>query len=192
MQFILIRHGQSVANAINSAGQLFFTGQWDCPLTDLGREQAAALRGNPLLDGMDICYCSDLLRARETALGFMESGMIHPDARLRERSLGVFDGKAEAELRRDDRYSAYFSDPEFSQFRHGFSVRAPGGENYTDVCRRVGSLLAEIRQMEYGKVVLVSHYCAIRCIMRELQGLSDEETLSIRVPNCSPILVDVP
>ncbi len=192
MQFILIRHGQSVANAINSGGQLFFTGQWDCPLTDLGREQAAALKGNPLLEGADICYCSDLLRARETAQGFMESDMIRVDSRLRERSLGVFDGKAEAELRLDARYSAYFSDPELSRFRHGFSVRAPGGENYTDVCRRVGSLLAEIRQMKYDKVVLVSHYCAIRCIMRKLKGLTDEETLSIRVQNCCPIVVEVP
>lgn len=62
MYLYLVRHGQSEGNARG----LFF-GQWDCPLTGLGREQAAQAAEKLRERSFARCCASDLSRAWETA-----------------------------------------------------------------------------------------------------------------------------
>ncbi len=188
MKIILIRHGESVANAIRDDKDKIFIGQWDCELTELGKQQALNLRDDPLIKDADMFFCSDLKRAVETAR-LITDGKIIADKRLRERSLGCFEGKNIEETINSHLYDDYFSDPELSRFRHGFSAKAPGGENYTDVCSRVSSFLYETDK-SLRKIVVVSHFCAIRCIIKTVNNLSDEETLKIKVRNCEPIVLD--
>ncbi len=91
--FYLIRHGQSTANVRHiTAGGLF-----DCPLTDLGCQQARNLA--PLLKAnmlpLPSCiYHSTMIRARDTAQ-YLNEGLgldMVPDFDLREHDLGVWDG----------------------------------------------------------------------------------------------------
>lgn len=189
MELVLIRHGESLANAIKEDKDKIFIGQWDCDLTERGRHQAAALKGSPLLKNTDAVYCSDLKRAVDTAALLSD---IKPviDKRLRERSLGDFEGRLVNEIEANPLYEKYFTNPEYTDFRHGFSAKAPGGENYTDVCKRVSSFLNELDE-NFNKVIIVSHFCAIRCIIKTVKSLSEEETLKLKIYNCDPIILNV-
>ena len=113
------------------------------------------------------------------------------DPRLRERSLGEFEGRRILELRQTPAYEKYFTDPAYASFRNSFTVKAPGGETYTEVCARVRPFLEELCRSGCRRAVVVSHCIAIRCMLMLLRGLSEEETLSLRVPNCSPIRVEL-
>lgn len=187
MELILIRHGESTTNAIQDPEKRIFTGQFDCGLSAKGMQQALKLSDDPLLVNADVWFSSDLRRAVETARLITDRD-ITIDKRLRERSLGDFEGKTVEEIKHDPLYSKYFHDPEYSQFRHGFKAKAPNGENYSDVCERVSSFLKELNG-NYGKAVIVSHSCAIRCIIKTVERLSCEETLHIMVKNCEPVAV---
>ena len=168
MELVLIRHGESIGNALRGESAVY-TGRWDCNLTGRGYQQAKSLNGNPLLENIDAWYSSNLM----------------------ERSLGEFEGLTIESVKKDPRYIKYFADPEFMQFRNSFTVKAPGGESYGDVCERVRDFLQELACKDYKKVAIVTHHCVIRCIVKILNNLSEEETLSFKVNNCEPISVQL-
>lgn len=98
----LVRHGRTSYNAAHK-----LQGQVDIPLDDLGLWQvscaANALRKRfvePKSDHKQIVISSDLTRAMQTAHAFADPlGLeVHPDARVRERSFGQWDGRAVSEL----------------------------------------------------------------------------------------------
>ena len=189
MTLILIRHGESRANEIDKTEPLF-CGRWDIPLTGHGKEQARALQGHPAILGADALFSSPLLRAIETAKEFYD-GEIFVDDRLTERTLGAFDGRKIQELKADPAYLHYFTDPRLADFRASFTTRAPGGENYADVTARVSSFLEDLKKKPYKKVVIVSHYAAIRCMIKLAKNLSEEETLALKISHCEPIRLEL-
>ena len=188
MELILIRHGESEANAITDDEKKIYIGRWDCALTEKGRQQALGLRGHPELQNADAWYCSDLKRAEETAR-LMGGCSIIPDSRLAERSLGDFEGRRVEEIKNSPLYREFFTDPALSLFRHSFSAKAPNGENYSDVSRRVSSFLKDLDR-GLDRVVIVSHFCVIRCIIKEVNCLSEEETLNLKAYHCDPLVVE--
>ena len=191
MQVIFVRHGESENNVLNRGNYKLFSGQMDCPLTDLGHQQAAALRGNEIFTDAEVFFVSDLRRAKDTASYFADPAKTVYEQCLRERSLGEFQGKTVGEVQSDPRYEKYFTDPEWMRFRHSFTVKAPGGENYTDLCDRIRPFCEALRRSDYKKVVIVAHFCIIRCLMKELRGLSEEETLRLMIPNCEPVSIEI-
>lgn len=189
MELVLIRHGESLGNALKDESAVY-TGRWDCNLTERGYQQAISLIGTPILENIDAWYSSNLIRTIETAKTITDRDII-VDQRLQERSLGEFEGLTIESVKKDPRYIKYFTDPEFMQFRNSFTVKAPGGENYGDVCERVRDFLQELASKDYKKVAIVTHHCVIRCIVKILNNLSEEETLSFKVNNCEPISVQL-
>ena len=101
-RLILIRHGQSEANK-----GIWWAGHTDAPLSEVGREQAAAaaryLRAN---EQIDVAYSSDLSRAMETARPTAEAfGLsVIPDKGLREIFSGKWEGITFAEI--NEKYGA--------------------------------------------------------------------------------------
>src|SRR5438132_5986301 len=101
-RMFLALHGQT---EWNRDGRV--QGQLDSPLTEHGRRQAVTaariLGGQNLVSGTFEIVCSPLGRTRETAriiaaeLGFDVSA-IRSDERLREVSLGQWDGHTRAEI----------------------------------------------------------------------------------------------
>lgn len=189
MELVLIRHGESLGNALKGESAVY-TGRWDCNLTECGYQQAISLIGTPILENIDAWYSSNLIRTIETAKTITDRDII-VDKRLQERSLGEFEGLTIESVKKDPRYIKYFTDPEFMQFRNSFTVKTPGGENYGDVCERVRDFLQELASKNYKKVAIVTHHCVIRCIVKILNNLSEEETLSFKVNNCEPISVQL-
>ena len=111
------------------------------------------------------------------------------DILIQERSLGEFEGKKISSVMNAPQYAKYFTDPQLMSFRSSFSAHAPGGESYMDVCWRVRLFLRDIKDSGYDKILIVSHFVVIRCMLKEIKGLTEEETLALKVPNSIPIKV---
>ena len=88
-RLLLIRHAESTWNA---AGR--WQGHGDPPLSERGREQAAALASRWGETPVDAFFASDLQRARETAAALGTAFGREPvwDPRLRELDVGTWTG----------------------------------------------------------------------------------------------------
>ncbi|MBR2354095.1 MAG: histidine phosphatase family protein [Clostridia bacterium] len=167
-RLILVRHGQSEANA-KSIG----AGQMNYPLTELGHRQAA-LTAEYLLkhEKIDAIYSSDLCRAYDTALPLADKlGLsIQTDTDLREINSGLFAGLPFAE--RNERFSE-----EVARLKADFShMRYPGGEYIPEVYDRVVGCICRIAQGHDGQCVLfATHAGAVRMFEAFAEGFSREE-----------------
>jgi len=92
----LVRHGET-----EWARDGRHTGRTDIPLTDRGREQAAALRERLVGERFAAIRCSPLSRARETLDLAYPGGDPVLDDDLMERDYGDAEGRTTAELREE-------------------------------------------------------------------------------------------
>ena len=166
MKMLLIRHGESAANA---EGRL--QGQFDSPLSDRGREQAQAVahRLGSEFGGAAALYASDLSRATETAevIGMQLELPVVLDYRLREYDFGELNGIVWRETK-----TLY---PEvWRGFQEGTGlVPIPGEEGREAFRRRLAGAVGDIhhRHAQDSTAVVVTHGGALAAIMAELLGL---------------------
>lgn len=176
----LVRHGQSEWNIRRlTQGQTAHP-----PLTDLGREQAAAAAGALAselpADPSVRLVTSDLVRAAETARIIADRLGLAPelDPRLREQHLGELEGRGYDETwQQAERHD--WSDPE---------LPVAGGESLAQVRRRLVAVLDELDPEV--PTVLVSHGDAIRSALGHLAGLPPTEAPWVEVPNGSVVRFD--
>lgn len=93
---LVARHGETDWNA---GGR--WQGNTDIPINRNGRIQAGVLAESMSLEGITSIYSSDLSRAQNTAeivAGRLGINEIRLDGRLRERSLGLLEGKTTEEV----------------------------------------------------------------------------------------------
>ena len=146
-QIITIQHTQSVHHTYGMVGS------WtDWHLTELGRAQAEriAARLLPHLQGKQwTLYCSDLLRAQETAAPLAEKLGVTPILRpeLRERNLGPAVGKSVQWLRENLEMQERTVDDRL------FST----AESRRDAWNRLAPFFDEIMASEDENIILVSH-----------------------------------
>lgn len=184
LDLYVIRHGESEANVIISAGDrgddsLYTQDNVTVPdrswrLTATGRKQADCI-GRWLVEQQqlfDRYLVSPFVRTRETA-----ATMALPKAKweenrvLRERSWGEINTITKAEFR--DNY------PRNWMFKNTDPLywRPPAGESIADVAEnRVHNLLTSLdRKSDAQSVVMVSHGDLMFALMLVLEDLSDEE-----------------
>src|SRR5712671_5870809 len=96
-RLIVVRHGETVWNVEDK-----LQGQMDSELTPLGNAQSQALAERLSRCAISALYSSDLGRAGQTAelIAARTGQQIRFDARLRERHLGIFQGRTWAEVQR--------------------------------------------------------------------------------------------
>jgi len=146
---MLVRHGESTWNAEHR-----LQGQADPPLSDLGREQAAALA--PFIDGLpDRRLSSDLARAVETAELIGLAGA-PTDARWREIDIGDWAGHTLDEL--DAEHVA--------AWRRG-EAAPPNAETWPQFQARVAAAVDELRGED---VLVVTHGGCVRAATAHLTG----------------------
>ena len=151
----LIRHGETDHNADGRA-----MGQMDIPLNARGigqaRQTAEFLRKYPI----ERIVSSDLGRAMGTAEPLADAlGLaVEPDARLRELSFGILEGKTVAECEA--------LDPEaVTRWRSGdFDAALPGGESRRSLMKRTREVLEEIAAGPHVHVALFSHGGALNAL----------------------------
>jgi len=166
-ELLLVRHGQSTANAKG-----IWQGQMEFPLSERGRAQASlaghGLSGEPF-EGL---YSSPLSRALETAeiirdrAGF--EGQAVPVDGLSERNGGILEGHtwAEQEQRNPELAKKFLAIPEEERWA------LVGAETDEEVIARFEEALSSIRALHPGgsRIVVVSHGGVMRAFLKERFG----------------------
>lgn len=164
------RHGETELNFQNRV-----CGAIDLPLTAKGLAQADELAALLMDKGIEIIYCSDMIRAVQTADDVGRRLGIKPvaDPRLREMNFGYLE-----KCLRDD--------AEFNRRKQVFAERFPGGgESILQGAHRVYSFLDEMLVKCEGRTVLiVSHGWTNKLIATYFGDLSNQEFADFRLLNC--------
>lgn len=165
---ILVRHGQSVANA-----QHRFAGHSNFDLSPVGKEQARLaadyIRENFKVDEI---YASDLKRAYHTATPTAELlGLtVHKNEKLREIFAGEWETLTIEEI--EEQYT-----DDFGVWRNDFSnARCTEGESVAELYARVCPEILSIAEQNDGKCVMIaSHATPIRAFEAMSLGLGAEK-----------------
>lgn len=178
-RLIIVRHGETLWN---TRGR--YQGQWDSPLTPLGRAQAEALARRLAPEPIAAVISSDLPRAERTALMLWPEAKgcpRHSDPRLRERHFGAFSGLTRKEAMASDpqaeaRYLA--GDPDF---------RLPGGgESLRDLQTRSDEALVDwAERYDNCTVLVVTHGGVLGVFLRSVLRIPLERPRGYVVPNCA-------
>lgn len=170
---LLTRHGETEFNVQRRA-----QGLADSPLTPLGVRQAHAMAGllADLVErepGPWRMLSSPLGRAVATARIYAERlGLpFEVDERLREHSMGEFDG-----LHADEFVPRFRMDVP----PHERSFHTPGGETFEMLTARISDFLAGVAPGE--RLILVSHGAAGRILRGLYGGLPREAMLTLDIP----------
>jgi broad specificity phosphatase PhoE/ribonuclease HI len=154
---LLLRHGQTPLSV-----ERRFAGRGDIPLTEVGREQAAAAAARlAARGGIDVIVSSPLRRARWTAEAVADATgaplVIEDD--LAELDFGKWDGMSFAEARAQ--YPA-----ELTAWTGNADIAPPGGESFTAVGHRVVAALDRLLAAYPERtVVVVSHVTPIKTLL---------------------------
>jgi broad specificity phosphatase PhoE len=155
----LARHGQTDDNLDGD----IFQGFRDTPLNQTGRAQAHRLAERLAADPsrrFAALFCSDLVRAQETAAIVGAQLGLEPvlDARLREGDRGRWEGRRFSAVEREEpeRFAAWMT--------AGPQFRFPGGESLLEQQTRVLSALEEFRASAAPPVLVVCHRGSIRVV----------------------------
>lgn len=145
-RILIVRHGETEWSA---AGR--HTGGTDVPLTETGREQAAALAQRLAGERFALVLRSPLRRARETCelAGF--AGVAETCADLVEWDYGEYEGLTTPEIRA--------SAPDWNLWSQG----CPGGELPADVAARVDRVLARFEAVK-GEGLAFAHGHVLRVL----------------------------
>lgn len=131
LRIICVRHGQTDFNK-----QLRIIGQHDIPLNGDGLAQADRLF-IPDMENVGWVFSSDLQRAQQTAQVFLERQKtrytLYTDARLREISLGEYEGKYQDVFKQGTEYDVHYV--------------FPGGESYYLLLERLCSFVVSLLLM---------------------------------------------
>lgn len=174
----IIRHGKTDWNVRHK-----LQGRTDIPLNDEGRQMAEAAREQYRDVHFDLCFCSPLIRARETAEILLRDRNIPiiTDDRLMEMSFGSFEGLENSFQIPDCPVNELFFHPE--QY-----VALPGaGENLDDLFARTGDFLREKVDplLKEGKdVLIVGHGAMNSSIVCQVRGLPRDQFWSAGIENC--------
>lgn len=172
MKLILLRHGRTAWNA-----QRRFQGQADPPLDDVGRMQAYEVAALIAAIRPDLLVSSDAARAMQTAeLVSSAVGLaVRPEPRLRERSLGHWEG-----LTRDEVATKY--PDEFADWVAGRDVSGRGGESREQVAERAVAALLDVPVVDTA--VLVTHSATAMALTNALLGLDQRIHVLGPLANC--------
>jgi probable phosphoglycerate mutase len=144
----LIRHAETEWSKAKK-----HTGRTDLPLTEAGREHAAALRERLAGVTFDAVFVSPLARARVTAelAGLGDRALVRDD--LMEWDYGAYEGRTTDEIREER--------PDWLLWRDG----VPEGERADDVGARADRVIAEAVAVEGdGPIAIVAHGHILRVL----------------------------
>jgi probable phosphoglycerate mutase len=177
----IMRHGRTDWNDRHK-----LQGRTDVPLNAEGRwmaEKAAEeYRDVPL----DVCWCSPLIRARETAEIVLcgRDVPIFTDDRLREMSFGEYEGLENSFSIPDCPVNVIFQAPE------KYTASVGGAETFDELFARTGSFLREVIDplVEAGKdVLIVGHGAMNLSIISQVRNLERKDFWSTGIENCKMI-----
>ena len=161
MKLYIIRHGQTDWNIAKK-----IQGRQDIPLNERGHFQAQCLGKAMENRPITAVFSSPQIRAMETAIVVASPAGVPviPVRDLMEINYGVWEGKTEEELLRDDRalYEAWWS--------HPAETAPPEGESINQVNERCRQAWKEIKPQLTGDAAIVAHGGLLAHFMEQLLG----------------------
>lgn len=179
----MMRHGKTDWNALHK-----LQGQTDIPLNEEGRQMAREAARQCHDIPFDLCYCSPLQRARETAEILLQNREIPIliDERLTEMSFGIYEGQTVDHEDSAHPLTKLFSNPpEYIPLE---------GESFAALFERTGSFLAEVVKpllQQNKNVLIIGHGTMNASIYCRLHGLSLEHFWDGGLDNCKLISLPV-
>lgn len=173
----IMRHGKTDWNLIHK-----MQGRTDIPLNKEGRDMARAA-GKQYQDiHLDVCYCSPLIRAKETATLVLENRNIPIiyDDRLKEMSFGIYEGTKSSSQSPDNPINIFFQNP--AQY-----IAPEGGESFDELFARTGSFLDEVitpALKENKDVLIVGHGAMNSSIICQIKGIPLDRFWEAGIENC--------
>jgi len=180
MKFILVRHGETMANI----GKVY-SGWSNYDITEKGKLQIKILAEELRAYKVDTIYASSLGRTMETAneIAKIIGKEVVVDDNLKEINFGVFDGKTAKEIEEDypNEWKSWINDYE--------SYRIPEGECLRDVLNRVKGFIDSIKEDE-GTCIMVSHGGVIQSIITYLLDLELNKMWHFQCPPGGYVEID--
>ncbi len=210
-KLVLLRHAESVWNKKN-----LFTGWVNVGLSSKGALDALNA-GKKIKDlAFDVVYVSSLIRSQITVfLALSESSSsktpvflpgihkegsvkleipnvemqkelipVYQEEALNERHYGDLQGKNKDAIKKE------YGEEQFKKWRRGYDTPPPNGESLKMTITRVLPFFKEtiIPRMKKGETVLIgAHGNTLRGIIMELEGLTEQEVVSLEVPMAEPL-----
>ena len=174
----IIRHGKTDWNELHK-----LQGRTDIPLNESGRKMARDAGQRYKEINFDICFCSPLVRAKETAELLLEGRdvPIIEDDRLKEMSFGIYEGVENCFEREDIPVRTMFKEPE--KYTEAFE----NAESFEDLYRRTGEFLREKVNplLEQGKdILIVGHGAVNLSIINQVNNIPIKDYWKTTIENC--------
>ena len=130
-----------------------------------------------------MCYCSPLIRAKETAELLMEGRNIPiiTDDRLVEMCFGVYEGIENSFQIPDCPISVFFKEPE------KYNTPVEGAESFEELYARTGEFLREVIEpliRQEKDILIVGHGAMNSSIVCQVKGIPIEKFWSAGIENC--------
>lgn len=176
-RIIAVRHGETAWNVDTR-----LQGHLDIALNATGRLQAARVAHALAKEPIDAIYASDLQRAWQTAQAIAQANgsALHPQAALRERGFGVFQGKTYAEIETlwpEQSQQWRQRDPDWAP---------PGGETLSAMLSRVKQIATTLASQHLGgQIVLVAHGGVLDMLYRLATGQGVQSPRTWQLGNAS-------
>ena len=212
---ILLRHGQSTWNLENR-----FTGWWDAPLTEEGKDEAAAAGRAIQESGLQIAaaHTSVLTRAIDTCHAVLAATdrnwiPLRKHWRLNERHYGDLTGKNKAET------AERYGDGQVHLWRRSYETTPPpvmstnpwnpnADPRFADIAPQavpVGESLRDVLERllpywydrlvpdlkRFGCVLIAAHGNSLRALVKHLDDVADEDINDVEIPTGRPILYTI-
>jgi len=206
---VLVRHGESRWNLDNK-----FTGWVDVPLSQQGINEAKRCAKHCRKFEFDCAYTSRLERAHETIqiilgdqdrTGVVQHEGINPKYREWIRRSNRVDGDIPV-FTSEDLNERYYGDLQgmnkkqaerkyglrrLLAWRRGYDTRPPKGESLKDAFDRIMPFVREnvfLPVMRGDHALLVAHGNTLRAIIKDLEGISDEDIADVDLPEARPLV----
>jgi 2,3-bisphosphoglycerate-dependent phosphoglycerate mutase len=184
----LVRHGESDFDSTRTTPSARGD-QWDPPLSERGREQAAQLAGRlRAMSEPAVVASSPLLRARETAAAYAEDAGIEVlvDDDLAEAHLGEWEGKSFEEILSTDEQMLHRVRNQEPIWRH-----APSVEELDPFRARVaGAIERQLHAHPGGNVLVFCHGGVINAYIAPLLGVDHEMFFVPENTSLNSVVVD--
>ena len=185
IMFYILRHGRTDWNEEHR-----LQGEVDIPLNETGRQMAYDAAEKYKDIDFDICYCSPLKRAQETARIFLADRNpaveIITDNRLHEMCFGDYEGVKNIRQKPECPVYLLFEEPEKY-------VAKDGAESFEELYHRTGEFIEQVLrpQLEAGKNVLVVGHGAMNCsIVNQFRGTPIKDFWKDMQGNCELLRVE--
>jgi len=169
MRLILVRHGETIENRTGIC-----QGHSPGRLSPEGIKQARRLGKHLRNERIDIAFCSDLKRAKDSAAEILRDRniAIRYLSLLRERSPGIFQGRPLQEI-----YKAEEENGGWDTFR------PPDGETFGDLRNRAKVFLKQLEGESAESVLVISHGGFLRMMLGIIMGKDLKESIAIPQEN---------